>query len=192
MNNGVRVISTNEEFKIFADPFRMKIIDTYSEQDKPLTVKMVADLLHEVPARVHYHIQKLIKIEILFLDHIQVINGINAKYYLLKDSSFKIDIIKDSSPKMKSFQVDATITMLLKTIDMFKTDIIKRGETVKNNPKKEDKARDGFLSKKNIYLSDEDLEVLRKMVFNYIQSHSKVDNTKTKYSMLAGIFQKED
>jgi len=190
MNSGTRLIQTNEEFKIFADPYRMKIIDVYIEKDIPMTVKMVADYLHEVPAKVHYHVQKLLKIEILILDHIKIINGINAKYYVLKDNSFKIDIKNDVSPKMKEFQIDATLGVILKNIDNFRNDVIVRGEAAKKAYTPD--SVDGFISHRKIFLSDEELTELRKIVFDYINSHSKVDDKKTKYSILAGVFKKEE
>ena len=76
-----RTVTTNEEFKILADPYRMSILNVFFQNKIPMTTKQVADELGEVPAKVHYHIQKLLKIELLVLDHIKVINGINAKYY---------------------------------------------------------------------------------------------------------------
>lgn len=190
MNNNVRLIQTNEEFKIFADTYRMKIIDMYSEKDIPMTVKMVADFLKEVPSKVHYHVQKLIKINILILDHIEVINGINAKYYILKDKSFKIDIKDDTSPKMKEFQIDATLAVIIKSIDIFKNDVITHGEVIKK--KNQSEKKDGFISQRNIYLSDEELHKLQIYIFDYIGNHSKADVNKTKYSILAGVSKKEE
>ncbi len=56
----VRKISSDEEIKIFSDPYRMKIINAYIKAGKALTVKGVADLMGEVPAKVHYHVKKII------------------------------------------------------------------------------------------------------------------------------------
>ncbi|MBI9010527.1 MAG: helix-turn-helix transcriptional regulator [Tenericutes bacterium] len=190
MNNTQRIIQTNEEFKIFADTYRMRIIDMYIEKDMPMTVKMVADFLKEVPAKVHYHVKKLVKINILILDHIEVINGINAKYYVLKDSTFKIAIKDDTSPKMKEFQVDATMGIIIKSIDNFRNDVIARAEEVKKQEKSD--TREGFIIQRKIHLTDTELVELRNMIFDYINNHSKTDEGKTKYSILAGIFQKTE
>jgi hypothetical protein len=189
MNENMRVIQTNEEFKIFADPYRMKIIDVYSEKGTPMTVKMVADFLNEVPAKVHYHVQKLLRIKILELDHIKVINGINAKYYILKHTSFKIDIKDDSSPKMKEFQIDATQRVILKHLDTFKNDVIARATVAKTGENIE--SEEGFISQRNLYLSDEEIQELKTFVFNFTANHSTIDESKTKYTFIAGTFMKE-
>ena len=81
MENDERIISTTEELEVLSDPFRLSIINAYREHGEPLTVKGCADILGEVPSKVHYHVKKLLKIDVLALDHIEVINGINAKYY---------------------------------------------------------------------------------------------------------------
>jgi hypothetical protein len=190
MNKGIRVIKTKEEFKIFADQYRMKIIDVYAEKNIPMTVKMVADYMKEVPAKVHYHVQKLLKINILSLDHIEVINGINAKYYTLNDNSFRIDIEGDDSPKMKEFQIDATLSIVFKNIDNFKNDIIMRAEAAKKSGNV--KVKEGFVSQKNIFLSDDELDELKRLVFEFVSKHEVFDETKPKYSFLAGIFKKEE
>lgn len=189
-DNRVRVISTNEEFKIIADPFRLKIIDVYVEQGIPLTVKMVADLIDEVPAKVHYHVQKLIKINILALDHIEVINGINAKYYILMKDSFRFDIKQDNSNKMKSFQIDSTMNLLNRSLDTFKDEIIKIAENAKNKGKID--KDEAFLSRRNIYLTNEERNELKEYIINYLDEHSTPNEDKIKYIFLSSIIKKVD
>lgn len=188
-NKTVRLIQTNEEFKIFADQYRMKIIDVYTEYNKPMTVKMVADILGEVPAKIHYHVQKLLKIDILILDHIEIINGINAKYYVLKDQFFRISIQDDTSPKMKSFQVDATVNVFAKYLSSFKTDIIDRAENAKleGNFQKDD----GFILYRKVYLNEDELNEFRDIVDDFINKHRTLDNSKKKYSIIAGSMKKD-
>lgn len=183
-NKNVRLIQTNEEFKIFANQYRMKIIDVYTEYNKPMTVKMVADILGEVPAKIHYHVQKLLKIEILVLDHIEIINGINAKYYVLKDQFFRISIQDDTSPKMKSFQVDATVNVFAKYLSSFKFDIIQRAENAKlaGNFQKDD----GFILYRKVYLTEDELNEFKGIVDNFINKHRDSDNSKNKFSIISG------
>ncbi len=188
MANKVKIIKTNEEFKVFADPYRMSIIDVYVEQAKPLTVKQVADILGEVPAKVHYHIKKMISIDILELDHIEVINGINAKYYHLVYDSFTIDL-EETNNQVKALQVDSVAKVLIKKVDDFKDAIVKRAQKVKTEPR--DKDADGFLSVTNVYLSNEEQTELRNLITDYIRNHSKKDDKKSKFSIIAGLVGKE-
>ncbi|MGF7048706.1 uncharacterized protein YdiU (UPF0061 family) [Paenibacillus sp. DS2015] len=57
-------------------------MNEFQKIDRPATVKEIADLMGEVPAKVYYHAKKLISIGLLTLDHTRQINGITAKYYL--------------------------------------------------------------------------------------------------------------
>lgn len=75
------VLSTIEEIKVYSDPYRIQIMNTFRKQGRPSTVKEVADLMGEVPAKVHYHVKKLEKIGLLTLVSTREINGIIAKYY---------------------------------------------------------------------------------------------------------------
>ncbi|WP_145408771.1 ArsR/SmtB family transcription factor [Paenibacillus xylanexedens] len=75
------VLSTIEEIKVYSDPYRIQIMNTFRKQGRPSTVKEIADLMGEVPAKVHYHVKKLEKIGLLTLVSTREINGIIAKYY---------------------------------------------------------------------------------------------------------------
>ncbi len=191
MERKTKLIKTNEEFKIFADPYRMKILDLYGETRKPMTVKMVADELGEVPAKVHYHIKKLISIGVLELDHVEVINGINAKYYKLVYDNFTIDIDDDASPKIKALQVDNITKLLFKKIDGFKDVVRKQAEKVKTELDHHDEKDGGFLSVNNVYLTFEEQEELRDLITEYLQKHSKEGKDKIKYSIINGIMKNE-
>ncbi len=191
MNDDIFLIKTDEEFKVFADPYRMEIIDIYIDRDTPLTVKMVADILGEVPAKVHYHVQKLLKIGVLVLDHIEIINGINAKYYKLTKTSFKFDIKDNQSSKMKTFKIDSTINNMIKPLDVFREEIINYGEAVKKIQNIEDEKDDAYITLRNIYLTHEEFEEFRKMVFKFVRDKKKERENTKRYAFLSSIFNKE-
>lgn len=190
MNKDVFVITTNEQFKVFADPYRMEIIDIYIDKSVPLTVKMVADILGEVPAKVHYHVQKLLKIGVLELDHIKVINGINAKYYKLTKTSFKFDIQNNTSPKMKNFQVESTIQALCKPLNLFKETIVKHGEKVKKEKHdlNGERENEGYVTHRHLYLTQAEYEDFQNMVYAYVRKYNKVREGTNKYDFLSGLF----
>ncbi len=190
MERTVRSIKTVEEFKIFADPFRMKIIDIYNEHNKPMTVKMVADILGEVPAKVHYHVKKLLSINILIFDHIEIINGINAKYYILKDQAFRLDVENNSSPEMKSFTIDTAVSVLFKRMDAFKQDILARAENAKQSPIQN--IDDGFISYRKVHLTEDDAKTLRKMIVDYLNEHDQEGENTQKYSFLGAFMRLTD
>lgn len=151
----VRRIESDEEIKIFSDPYRMRIINAYIKAGEPMTVKGVADMMGEVPAKVHYHVKKLISIDILRLDHTEVINGITAKYYRLTTDSFRVAYQNTSDQKAL---FDSTTNMILSVVDEFKADIVSNAEYIKSHETKEPSSMNGFFTKETMYLSKEDYE----------------------------------
>lgn len=59
----------------------MKIMRLMKSKDRPMTVTEIADEMGLTPAKVHYHVKKLVSIGVLALKYTKVINGIVAKYY---------------------------------------------------------------------------------------------------------------
>ena len=115
MNNKIRKITTLEELKIFSDPYRRDIISLYQSSSKPLTVKQIADIIGDNAGKVDYHIKKLLSIDILELDHIELINGIRAKYYKLIKSTFEVDLRDEKENDLE--QVDHVTRLLIKSVN---------------------------------------------------------------------------
>lgn len=149
----IRHIESDDEIKIFSDPYRMRIINAYIKAGDPMTVKGVADMMGEVPAKVHYHVKKLISIDILALDHTKIINGITAKYYRLTTDSFRVAYQNTSDQKAL---FDSTTNMILSVVDEFKTDIVNNADYIKSEKPKEEDAKNGFFTKETLYLSKTD------------------------------------
>jgi len=121
-DNSIRLKTLND-IKTFSDPYRMLIYKTFSNSDEPVTIKRVADLMGEVPAKVYYHAKKLIKIGVLELDHEENINGIIAKYY--KSTKRKIIMCHDSlDEKQLPFMLSETEKMVSNVIDDTKAEFI--------------------------------------------------------------------
>jgi hypothetical protein len=184
MDNEPRVLKTDEEFKIFADPYRMRIIDVFKEAKEPLTVKAVADVLGEVPAKVHYHVMKLLSIDILILDHVEVIHGINAKYYKLVNKSFKFELDKHND-LIKDFQLSNIKQIVFNKLDSFKQDFIEKREYGKTHPEIFDNP--GMISTSKVYLSVEEYKEFISMINTFIKEHDTKDDNKAKYSLLIGF-----
>lgn len=182
----VRNIQSDEEIKIFSDPYRMRIINAYIKAGGPLTVKGVADLMGEVPAKVHYHVKKLISIDILKLDHTEVINGITAKYYALTTESFRVAYQNTSNQKAL---FDSTTNMILSVVDEFKTDIIHNAEYIKGHLKEDKDPKNGFFTKEALYLNPDDYENFEDELAALYKKyrHKQSDNAKA-YDMFVGWF----
>lgn len=186
--NDVRSIETDEEIKIFSDPYRMRIINAYIKAGNPMTVKGVADAMGEVPAKVHYHVKKLISIDILALDHTEVINGITAKYYRLTTDSFRVAYQNTSDQKAL---FDSTTNMILSVVDEFKTDIVNNAEHIKSGQRKDPVAKNGFFTKETMYLSNNDYDAFEEALKAlYKKYRHKVSEDQSPYDMFIGWFKR--
>jgi predicted ArsR family transcriptional regulator len=183
-----RVIKTEEELKVFNDPYRMKIIKTFQKSEDPLTVKACADIMGEVPAKIHYHVKKLIDIEILELDHVEVINGINAKYYKLPKRSFTISL-EDSEDDNSLSHLSHVHTIISNMIDEFKDSFMK--STAKAAEEKLKEAYDaGFIVSNSVELTKEEFKEVSEYITEIKEKykHTKDDGTeKVTYTLFAGL-----
>lgn len=189
MDEKTRVIANDKELKIFSEPYRIKIIQTYQKYGVPLTVKQCADYMGEVPAKVHYHVKKLRSINILELDHVEVINGINAKYYYLPKTGFTVKLLDENSNLMYS-QLNTVDSIIANVIDDFKKDYFiatkKAVESKTTNP-----SEAGLISTDYVYLSEAELHELTENITELINQHHKFDKDKKRYSILVGVAKSE-
>lgn len=187
MQDKVRRLQTEEEIKIFADPYRTRIIKTFSESPVPMTVTQAAKAMGEVPANVHYHLKKLLKIEVLELDHIQVIKGINAKYYKLVNESYLLTAPLPNDKKgSNDKQIETIKGMIYSEVAEFRKDI-------EEIPlfQEENSTPGGLFWKRDIYLSKEEFSELSEYVKELMTRSMVKDDSKQKYSSLIGLFIKE-
>lgn len=192
MNDKLKVIRTDEELKVFTDPYRMRIIETFLQNDQPMTVKQVADTLGEVPAKVHYHVKKLLKIKLIELDHIQVINGINAKYYKLLYQQFKVELSSGAKTAQFKSQMNYITRMITRILDEFRKDILTRED--KFVPENKDRDYEGMISHNSLYLTkdeyDDFLKDYKQLIDRYRDNYTSKEN-RTLYSTIMGIVKKE-
>lgn len=188
MDEDLRIISTTEEIKAFSDPFRLSIINVYREQKQPLTVKKCADILGVFPAKVLYHVKKLLEINVLELDHIEVINGINAKYYKLLKTRFHIQIQEGSVDEVKQ-NLEYVNNIMMSQVEQFKLDFITMTQTAVSR-QLHDTHDTGWFSSNNVYLNREEFDELGKIVVEYVESHNTKEKGKNKYAMMFGIAHK--
>ncbi|GHO52788.1 helix-turn-helix domain-containing protein [Ktedonobacter robiniae] len=72
-------ITSLEQLRAISDLLRVRILDNLKE--KPLTVTQLAELLGMAPAKVHYHVRELEKVQLLKLVETREKGGILEKYY---------------------------------------------------------------------------------------------------------------
>lgn len=78
---------TWEQQKAISSPFRSRLIALLYEE--AMTPKQVADLVDKNPGTVYYHIQQLLKHNILKIEQTKTNKGIVEKYYRAKAVSYR-------------------------------------------------------------------------------------------------------
>ena len=73
--------------KVISNPLRSRMIALLYEQ--PMTPKQTADMLGKNPGTVYYHIQQLVKHDILEVESVRTEKGIVEKYYRAKAILFR-------------------------------------------------------------------------------------------------------
>lgn len=76
-----------EQQKAISSPLRSRLIALLYEQ--PMTPKQTADLMGKNPGTIYYHIQQLVKHDILEVESVRTEKGIVEKFYRAKAISFK-------------------------------------------------------------------------------------------------------
>lgn len=76
-----------EQQKVLSHPLRAKLVVYLYE--KPMTPKQAADLLGKNPGTVYYHIQQLVKHNLLEVESVNTDKGIVEKYYRAKANIFR-------------------------------------------------------------------------------------------------------
>ncbi|MBM7601105.1 DNA-binding transcriptional ArsR family regulator [Virgibacillus halotolerans] len=76
-----------EQQKVLSNPLRSRLVALLYEQ--PMTPKQAADLVGKNPGTVYYHIQQLLKHDILEVESVNTEKGIVEKFYRAKATSFK-------------------------------------------------------------------------------------------------------
>ncbi|WP_026690484.1 ArsR/SmtB family transcription factor [Alteribacter aurantiacus] len=73
--------------KVLSNPLRSRIVALLFEES--MTPKQVADLVGKNPGTVYYHVQQLLKHDILEVERVNTEKGIVEKYYRAKATIFK-------------------------------------------------------------------------------------------------------
>ncbi len=189
-SNAIR-LKTLSDIKTFSDPYRMLIYKTFSNSDEAITIKRVADLMGEVPAKVYYHAKKLIKLGVLELDHEENINGIIAKYY--KTTKRQIIMSHDSlDEKQLPSMLSETQKMVSNVIDDAKAEFINAMQSMAQNEQTEEDSDegDGGLIVSRIHLTKQEAEDLYKYLLDLSEKKKSEEKDDTsKYLFFNGLIE---
>lgn len=168
------ILKTKEEVRIMTDPYRVDIIQVFRKNDnKPLTVKDIANALGEPHGKVYYHIKKFEKIGAIKLDHTENIKGITAKYYILDFSEIAIEY-KCKSDMSEDVELNHTLNMISKFYDDSKNAFVNYVKKVKEYKSKEDLKegeKTSHLTSNNLYFTKDSYEEFLKEIDILIEKY---------------------
>ncbi len=187
-----KVLSTLEEIKAISDPYRLKIITTFRRFKRAATVKEIADKLNETPAKVHYHVKKLEKVNILKLVDTKEINGIIAKYYRPTFDKF---IIKhtENDKELSKIMLGETQRAIFNIYEDSKEIIfneIANADLPKITNDDDDDVVES-ISSSTVYLTKKDLDEFAKLIHKFCDK-DKEDKDTQKYHFFNVLFPIDD
>lgn len=174
-----KVLSTLEEIKTISDPFRLKILLLFDEEDTPMTVKQVATKLEEVASKVHYHVKELERIGVLEIVETKEKAGIMEKFY---------------SPTAESFRIEKNIGTAVNEEDhnLVGANLFQamQEDFLRNNKLKKP-GESGTLNYGRYYLTEDEVKELATIIREYQKNKTQREGTKP-YMFGYALFRKYD
>lgn len=187
------IITSAEKAKVLANPLRLQILSLF-EDDVPHTSKQLADLLEMPPAKVHYHVRELLNAGFLELVETKEKGGVIEKYYLPVAKRFKVEL---NDTETNDVGKTSTHQLFLKTVlDDFQqsfSQALAIAEQKKTDVK--DSKKGPTIHYSNLFLSEEDAQLLRKELDELLQRWMEKDKSETKdgskkYGLFLSFFEK--
>lgn len=153
-----------EQLRIFSLPLRQRIMRDMQKAGRPQTAKQIADRLGITPSSAQHHLKKLESIGLVELDHIESINGIQAKFMRASDVIVSIgqQIADDTA-----FARDALMKgHLMEAYEEYQRVVEYARE---NNHQGTESGND--LCTDIVHLTEKQAVELRKMLLEYTQKH---------------------
>ena len=174
-------LKTMQEIKIISNPIRMRVLKNYYAIGKPATVKQMAGFMGEVPANIHYHVKKLLEINVLELDHTESVNGIIAKFYVPAAKTIKID---DENSAISDGYINEKEIIVSNIFDDGKKEFVKSLRAHQDDEEK------GTLFASTIEMSESQYnEVIEYMTNLVMNNETSEDQSKKKYLFFTGIIE---
>lgn len=166
-----KILSTVEEVKAISDPFKFRILKTFSDINEPATVKQIADCLNEVPAKVYYHVKKMEKLGILQLIYTKEIKSIIAKYYEPTAEHFEVECGNDFDDVNKTVMLGETQRMIAEVYNNSKNVLLEEISLCAKN----DIKNHGKLTMTDLYLTEQQAKEFSKNIEEFVESHKFKD-----------------
>ena len=182
-------LNTKNELNIYMNPVRQELLRALSIAQSPLTPKMLADKLRISASGVQHHLNKLMSLELVELDHTEVINGITAKFYKAAAVTVQIGLGREdeTAPQRQALMQES----IARTYDGFR---VRAKEIMEREGTKDEDAlaRWGDVLTGVLHLQEKEAEELMRMIYDYIQKHSCPSRDKAAWEYALILYNAED
>lgn len=91
------VIASKKDLLTYMNPVRQELLRLLMVNHEPMTAKMLADRLQISASGVQHHLEKLKALELVELDHTEIIHGITARFYKATPVTVQIGLDRDKA-----------------------------------------------------------------------------------------------
>lgn len=150
-------LNTLKEVRTMTDPYRTKIILIFQQNDnKPMTIKDIAQAMGDPHGTVDYHVKKMLKLHAFEVVKTEKINGILSKYYRLSFDEINSNYEVSSHEEVKIFN-NAYTTAIKTYFDKFRDGFMNFIESVddRSHTYKPGEKR-SYLSGHHLYFDEKD------------------------------------
>ncbi len=91
------VIASKKDLLTYMNPVRQELLRFLMVSREPMTSKMLADRLQISASGVQHHLEKLKALELVELDHTEMIHGITARFYKATSATVQIGLGRDKT-----------------------------------------------------------------------------------------------
>lgn len=157
-------LETKEQLNIYVNVTRQRLLRALSIAGEPLTAKDLSGQLGISPSSVQHHIRKLLQLGVVAVDHIAMVNGIRATYYVPVQATVQIF----SSDGHADVQRAVTMSLVNNVLTGFMSCAERRIE----NGVSYERMRDyGDVMTGFMHLSEDDRKELFSMIDGYLRDH---------------------
>jgi DNA-binding transcriptional ArsR family regulator len=153
-----------KQLRIFSLPLRQKILRELQKAGAPLTAKQIADRLKITPSSAQHHLIKLESIGLVELDHIESINGIQAKF--MRASDVVVHIGQQIADETALARDTLMNNQMMEVLQGYQRIV----DHTRNSPQERDVGGNDIFTE-IAHLTDVQALELRALVMDYLQKH---------------------
>lgn len=182
-------LTTKNELNIYMSPVRQQLLRQLSISSQPMTPKMLADKLNISASSVQHHIKKLMQLELIELDHTEIINGITASFY--KPAQITVQIGLSSNDDLVQQRETLVQDSISQVYNGFRSQMKKRiARYQESDP--ENLSKWGDVLSGVVHLSETESKELMKLVYEFIQQHSEPKPDKSPWEYAVIVYNAEE